>query len=57
MFRDISIVEVDVDGRMVELVPWDTPSQEDFDRLRPLSYQGAHAVMICYRFTGIFGEC
>lgn len=25
--------------------------QEDYDRLRPLSYNGAHAIIICYDVT------
>jgi len=32
----------------VELALWDTAGQEDFDRLRPLSYPGTDAVLVCY---------
>ena len=41
-------VEIDVDGRVVEIDPWDLPSMEDYDRLRPLAYQDAHVVMIFF---------
>eukprot|EP00768_Dysnectes_brevis_P002400 gnl/Dysnectes_brevis/181_a209_9880.p1 GENE.gnl/Dysnectes_brevis/181_a209_9880~~gnl/Dysnectes_brevis/181_a209_9880.p1 ORF type:complete len:192 (+),score=48.56 gnl/Dysnectes_brevis/181_a209_9880:134-709(+) len=37
-----------VDGKTVNLGLWDTAGQEDYDRLRPLSYPGAHVFMICY---------
>ncbi|XP_029426984.1 rho-related GTP-binding protein RhoF isoform X2 [Rhinatrema bivittatum] len=30
---------------------YDTAGQDDYDRLRPLSYQSAHVVLICYDVT------
>ncbi|XP_025198280.1 ras-like GTP-binding protein RHO [Melanaphis sacchari] len=39
---------IEVDGKKVELDLWDTAGQEDYDRLRPLSYGGADVVIICY---------
>ncbi|KAI5805184.1 small GTPase superfamily [Geopyxis carbonaria] len=36
------------DGRRVELALWDTAGQEDYDRLRPLSYPDAHVVLIAF---------
>lgn len=35
------------DGRHIELALWDTAGQEDYDRLRPLSYPDTHVVLIC----------
>jgi len=37
-----------VDDQMVEFSLWDTAGQEDFDRLRSLSYADTHVVMICF---------
>ncbi|WWC59710.1 uncharacterized protein I303_102272 [Kwoniella dejecticola CBS 10117] len=37
-----------VDDQMVELSLWDTAGQEDFDRLRSLSYADTHIVMVCF---------
>lgn len=42
------VAEVDCDGKKVELALWDTAGQEDYDRLRPLSYPDSHVILICY---------
>ncbi|KAL0245231.1 hypothetical protein GEMRC1_009310 [Eukaryota sp. GEM-RC1] len=45
---DNYLTSVDVDGRTVNLAMWDTAGQEEYDRLRPLSYPGAHVFLICF---------
>ncbi|XP_060049139.1 rho-related GTP-binding protein RhoF isoform X3 [Erinaceus europaeus] len=37
-----------VGSKEVTLNLYDTAGQEDYDRLRPLSYQNTHVVLICY---------
>jgi len=39
---------MEVDGQTIELTLWDTAGQEDYDRLRPLSYPGSDVVVICF---------
>jgi len=39
---------VTVDGNCVSLGLWDTAGQEDYDRLRPLSYPGSDVALICF---------
>jgi len=37
-----------VEQRPVSLGLWDTAGQEDYDRLRPLSYPQTHVFLICF---------
>jgi Ras-related C3 botulinum toxin substrate 1 len=39
---------VEVDGRDLTLGLWDTAGQEDYDKLRPLSYPGTHVFILCF---------
>lgn len=32
----------------MELSLWDTAGQEEFDRLRALSYEDTHVIMLCF---------
>jgi len=41
-----------VDGRKVTLGLWDTAGQEDYDRLRPLSYPQTDIFLICFNVVG-----
>jgi len=45
---DNYVAEVQVDGVSVELALWDTAGQEEFDRLRPLSYPDTDVVLIAF---------
>ncbi|GAA5891113.1 hypothetical protein JCM6882_006425 [Rhodosporidiobolus microsporus] len=42
------IKDVHVEGAQVELSLWDTAGQEDFDRLRSLSYADTNVVLLCF---------
>lgn len=46
------VANVELDERHIELALWDTAGQEDYDRLRPLSYPDAHLFMICFAIDG-----
>lgn len=41
-------LDIFVDGTHIELSLWDTAGQEEFDRLRSLSYDDTHAIMLCF---------
>ncbi|ODV90727.1 hypothetical protein CANCADRAFT_110021 [Tortispora caseinolytica NRRL Y-17796] len=40
--------DIYVDGIAVHLSLWDTAGQEEFDRLRSLSYSDTHAIVLCF---------
>ena len=39
---------IQVDDQAVELSLWDTAGQEEFDRLRALSYADTHCILLCF---------
>jgi len=43
-----SSADIYIDNTHVELSLWDTAGQEEFDRLRSLSYDDTHAIMLCF---------
>ncbi|KZO92896.1 hypothetical protein CALVIDRAFT_503745 [Calocera viscosa TUFC12733] len=40
--------DIVIDDQQVELSLWDTAGQEEFDRLRSLSYAETHLVLLCF---------
>jgi Ras-related C3 botulinum toxin substrate 1 len=40
-----------IDGKAVSLGLWDTAGQEDYDRLRPLTYPQTDVFLLCYSIT------
>jgi len=40
--------DIFIDNKHIELNLWDTAGQEEFDRLRSLSYDNTHAIMLCF---------
>lgn len=47
-FSNWGFADIYVDNVHIELSLWDTAGQEEFDRLRSLSYDDTHAIMLCF---------
>ena len=45
--------DIYVDNVHIELSLWDTAGQEEFDRLRSLSYDDTHTIMLCFSVRSI----
>ncbi|WWC59016.1 uncharacterized protein I303_101562 [Kwoniella dejecticola CBS 10117] len=45
---DNYVTEIELDGKPVQLALWDTAGQEEYERLRPLSYSKAHIILIAF---------
>lgn len=42
------VADIEIDGKAIELALWDTAGQEDYDRLRPLSYPDTNVLLVCF---------
>lgn len=42
------VTQVPFEGKEVELALWDTAGQEEYDRLRPLSYPESDVILIVF---------
>eukprot|EP01107_Rhizomastix_libera_P000790 TRINITY_DN1149_c0_g1_i1.p1 TRINITY_DN1149_c0_g1~~TRINITY_DN1149_c0_g1_i1.p1 ORF type:complete len:194 (-),score=46.65 TRINITY_DN1149_c0_g1_i1:64-645(-) len=48
---DNYVVNITAGERLIELGLWDTAGQEEYDRLRPLSYANANVFLLCFSLT------
>ena len=52
-----NLEDIFVDNVHIELSLWDTAGQEEFDRLRSLSYDNTHTIMLCFTVRAIIPHC
>ena len=45
---ETTLKQMQVEDNTIEFTLWDTAGQEDYDKLRPLSYANKHVVLICF---------
>ena len=45
---ETDVKNVEVDGEQVELTLWDTAGQEEYEKLRPLSYSQSDVILVCF---------
>ncbi|XP_046393539.1 ras-like GTP-binding protein RhoL [Ischnura elegans] len=42
---------ITVDGQEINMILWDTAGQEDYERLRPLSYPNTNCFLLCFSIS------
>ena len=42
------VTQKQFEGKLIELALWDTAGQEEYDRLRPLSYPESNVILIVF---------
>ena len=47
VFDNYNVIR-EFNGNAIQLALWDSAGQEDYDRLRPLSYPGTHVFLVCF---------
>ncbi|EDK43807.1 protein RHO2 [Lodderomyces elongisporus NRRL YB-4239] len=47
------VTDCRIDGKPIQLALWDTAGQEEYERLRPLSYNNTHVVLIGFALDTI----
>ena len=53
---ETDVKNVEVDGEQVELTLWDTAGQEEYEKLRPLSYSQSDVVLVCFSIDRSVGR-
>lgn len=46
-------MKIDINGKDINLLLWDTAGQEDYDRLRPLSYPRTNIFLVCFAINSL----